>query len=80
MSYAESFSCNEHDIGFAEGLQLAITLSDPTSVLKTYMAISKPLYAKVKHYLEDLLNRGWIVKSRSNCGSRVVCVRKRVVG
>ena len=77
MSHAESFSSAEQDIGCAEGLQLPISLSDPTPVQKTYTAIPKPLYAEVKQYLEDLLNRGWIVKSRSNYASPVVCVRKK---
>ena len=77
LSNAEAFSSNEHDIGCAEGLQLPITLSDPKPVQKTYASIPKSLYAEVKQYLEDLLNRGWIVKSRSNYASPVVCVRKR---
>eukprot|EP00794_Sanderia_malayensis_P012340 gene12340-13614_t len=37
----------------------------------------KPLYVEVKQYVEDLLNKGWIVKSRSNYSSPVVCVRKK---
>ena len=77
LSNAESFSSSENDIGCAEELQLPINLSDPKPVQKTYTAIPKPLYAEVKQYLEDLLNKGWIVKSRSNYSSPVVCVRKK---
>ena len=79
MSHVDSFSSSEQDIGCAEGLQLPISLSDSTPVQKTYTAIPKPLYAEVKQYLEDLLNRGWIVKSRSNYASPVVCLGKRMV-
>ena len=77
LSNAESFSSSENDIGCAEELQLPINLSDPKPVQKTYTAIPKPLYAEVKQYLEDLLNKVWIVKSCSNYSSPVVCVRKK---
>ena len=74
---ADSFSKNDDDIGCAEGLQLNINLSDSHPVQKNYTAIPKPLYQEVKQYVEDLLNRGWIRKSRSAYSSPVVCVRKR---
>ena len=48
-----------------------------TPVQKSYSSIPRPLYAEVKHYIEDLLNRGWITKSQSNYSSPVVCVRKK---
>ena len=35
------------------------------------------MYTEVKHYIEDLLNRGWITKSQSSYASPVVCVRKK---
>ena len=73
----DSFSKNDDDIGCAEGLQLNINLSDSRPVQKNYTAIPKPLYPEVKQYVEDLLNRGWIRKSRSAYSSPVVCVRKR---
>ena len=37
----------------------------------------KPLYQEVKHYVEELLNKGWITKSSSNDSSPVVAVRKK---
>ena len=77
MSNTELFSSNEHDIGCAEGLQLRITLSHPTPVQKTYTSIPKPLYAEVKQYFDDLLNRGWIVKSRSIYTNPALCIRKK---
>ena len=56
---AESFSKDDDDVGCAEGLQLKINLSDNRPVQKNYTSIPKPLYSKVKQYVEDLLNRGW---------------------
>ena len=71
---AESFA---KDVGSIKGLQMNLTLSDPTPVQKTYTSVPRPLYAEVKHYIEDLLNRGWITKSQSSYASPVVCVRKK---
>ena len=77
LEEAESFAQGDGDIGCAEGLQLPIDLSDPTPVQQTYTSIPKPLYPEVKHYVEDLLNKGFIKKSRSQYSSPVVCVRKK---
>ena len=74
---AESFSKDDDDVGCAEDLQLKINLSDNRPVQKNYTSIPKPLYSEVKQYVEDLLNRGWVRKSRSAYSSPVVCVRKR---
>ena len=74
---AESFSQNDDDVGCIEGLQMNLELSDTSPVQKTYTSIPRPLYAEVKHYIEDLLNRGWITKSKSSYSSPVVCVRKK---
>ena len=74
---AESFSQDDDDMGRIEGLQLNLELSDTTPVQKSYSSIPRPLYAEIKHYIEDLLNRGWITKSQSNYSSPVVCVRKK---
>ena len=74
---AESFAQDADDVGRIEGLQLNLELSDITPVQKTYVSIPRPLYAEVKHYIEDLLNRGWITKSQSNYASPVVCVRTK---
>jgi len=74
---ADSFSKDDDDVGCAEGLQLKINLSDNRPVQKNYTAIPKPLFPEVKQYVEDLLNRGWVRKSRSAYSSPVVCVRKK---
>ena len=49
----------------AEDLQLNINLSDTAPVQKTYPGIPRPLYPEVKGYMEDLLNKKCITKSRS---------------
>ena len=73
----ESFSSGEDDIGSIEELKLKLNMRDTTPVQKTYNAIPRPLYPEVKQYIEDLLNRGWITKSKSPYSSPVVCVRKK---
>ncbi|KAK3575427.1 hypothetical protein QTP86_026498 [Hemibagrus guttatus] len=73
----EAFAKDEDDIGCIPSLQLKIRLSDMTPVKRTYVSVPKPLHKEVKEYLEDLLNRGWIQKSRSSYASPVVCVRKK---
>ena len=73
---AESFSKTDDDVRAAEELQVEINLTDSVPVQKKYTSIPRTLYAEVKQYVEDLLNRGWIQKSRSAYSSPVVCVRK----
>ena len=72
----DSFSC-DGEIGNAEGLQMNVNLTDSIPVQKSYTSIPRPLYPEVKHYVEDLLNRGFVQKSRSSYSSPVVCVRKK---
>lgn len=55
---AESFAKDDEDVGSIKGLQMNLTLSDPTPVQTTYPSVPRPLYTEVKHYIEDLLNRG----------------------
>ena len=55
---------------------MKINLSDETPVQKNYNSIPRPLCPEIKAYIEDLLNRGWKVKSKSNYSSPVVAVRK----
>ena len=74
---AESFSQTDDDVGQAEELQLEINLTDSVSLQKRYNSILRPLHAEVKQYVQDLLNRCRIQKSRSAYSSPVVCVRKR---
>jgi hypothetical protein len=73
----ESFSTSDDDIGCIEELELKLNMKDQTPVQKTFNSIPRPLYPEVKQYIEDLLNRGWITKSKSPYSSPVVCVRKK---
>ena len=72
-----AFSKDDKDVGCIPSLELKIRLSDTTPVRRTYTSVPKPLHKEVKEYLEDLLNRGWIKKSRSPYSSPIVCVRKK---
>ena len=79
MLYEERdiFCVSKDDIGCAEGLKLKINLADETPVAKHYVAVPRPLYTELKQYIEDLLNRGFIEKSRSPYSSCCVIVRKK---
>ena len=67
MLYEErdAFCTSSQDVGCAEGLKHKIILPDPTPVQKHYIAVPKPLYPELKRYIEDLLNRGFIQRSKS---------------
>ena len=67
---------DSEDIGDVQNCQMKIRLKDEITVQKSYYPMHKPLYQKVKHYVEDLLNKGWITKS-SKYSSPVVAVRKK---
>ena len=67
----------KNDVGCIPDLMMNINLTDTRPVQKNYTAIPRPLYPEVKHYLEDLLNRNFIRKSKSPYSSSVVCVRKK---
>ena len=72
-----AFCDSEGDVGCAEELQMKINLSDDSPVEKNYVGVPKPLYPELKAYVEDLLNRGFITKSRSPYSSACVVVRKK---
>ncbi len=79
MLYEESsvFSKCDNDIGCIPSLQMSITLQDAIPVQKAYSAVPKPLFSEVKGYIQELLVKGWIVKSKSPYAAPVVCVRKK---
>ena len=54
-----------------------IKMTSDQPVQKNYLSIPRPLYPEVKGYIEDLLSRGFIRKSKSPFSSSVVCVRKK---
>ena len=73
----DSFARDDNDIGMIQDLKLEINLEDKTPVQKNYIAVPRPLYPEVKSYIEDLLNRNFIKKSKSPYSSQVVCVCKK---
>lgn len=79
MLYEESnaFARDDDDVGCIPSLQMGITLKDDIPVQRTYAAVPKPLYKEVKEYIQDLLAKKWIVKSKSPYAAPVVCVRKK---
>ncbi|KAI2643775.1 Retrovirus-related Pol polyprotein from transposon 17.6 [Labeo rohita] len=79
MLYEESgaFAHDDEDVGCVQSLQMSINLIDNIPVQKAYSSVPKPLHKEVKEYIQDLLARGWIVKSKSPYSAPVVCVRKK---
>ena len=79
MLYEErdTFAIDDDDIGCIKDLKMEINLTDRQPVQKHYASIPRPLYPEVKHYLEDLLNKNFIGRSKSPYSSSVVCVRKK---
>ena len=73
----EAFAQDDYDVGCIPSLRMHITLTDQTPVQKTYISVPKPLHQEVKEYLQDLINRGWVTKSKSPYSSPIVCVRKK---
>jgi len=74
---AGAFAQDSNDIGCVPSLQMSITLKDEIPVQRTYSSVPKPLFEEVKQYIQELLMRGWIVKSKSPYSAPVVCVRKK---
>lgn len=79
MLYEESnaFARDENDMGCVPSLQMSITLKDDIPVQRSYAAVPKPLYKEVKEYIQDLLAKKWIIKSKSPYSAPVVCVCKK---
>jgi len=73
----DAFSENEDDTGCIEEFQMKINLSNDKPVQKRYNSVPRPLYPEIKNYIQDLLNRKWIVKSESPYSSPIVAVRKK---
>ena len=75
--YSDIFSHDEADIGFAPDLKMDISMHDPSPVRQTYRSIPNALYSEVKDYIQDLLSKGFIRKSKSAFASPLVCVWKK---
>ncbi|KAL1267157.1 hypothetical protein QQF64_002832 [Cirrhinus molitorella] len=79
MLYEESnaFAQGDDNIGCFPSLQMSISLKDNMPVQRAYASIPKPLYKEVKEYIQNLIARGWVVKSKSPYEAPVVCVHKK---
>ncbi|KAK3513116.1 hypothetical protein QTP70_001689 [Hemibagrus guttatus] len=62
-------------IGLKQKILLASKHADTD--VRTYSSVHKPLFKEVKEYIQELLLRGWKVKSKSSYAAPVVCVRKK---
>ena len=71
----DSFAKDDNDISMIQDLKLEPRRRD-TSAKELYCDAS-PSYPEVKSYIEDLLNRSFIRKSKSQYSSPVVCVCKK---
>ena len=70
--------CQDNDkISGIRNSKMKICLKDKTPVQKSYYHMPKSLHQEWKH-VEDLLNKGWITKSSSDCSSPVVAVSKKM--
>lgn len=72
-----AFARDSDDIGCIPSLQMEIGTKDDIPVQRAYASIPKPLYREVKEYIQELLVKGWIVKSQSPYSAPVICVRKK---
>lgn len=44
---------------------------------RAYSSVPRPLFQEVKGYIQDLLMKGWIVKSKSSYSAPFVSVHKK---
>ena len=71
------FTVDSDDTGNVTTHKMEINLSDNIPVQQSYNTIPRALYGKVKSYIEDLLNKKWIIHSQSSYSLPVVVVRKK---
>ena len=67
----------DDDVGENRTCQMEITLKDSNPVQLNYNSVPRNLYNELKMYIEDLLNKKWIVHSSSPYSSPVAAVRKK---
>ena len=70
------FCKSKSEVGCAKDLKLKLNLHDETPVHKTYVSVPKPFYPELKAYIEDLINKIFVTKSRSPYSSACVAVRQ----
>ena len=71
------FSEDHDDIGDIGSHPVKINVKDSHTVQLNYNSVPQYLYSELKMYIEDLLNKQWIVNSSSPYSSPVVAVRKK---
>lgn len=76
MEECEAFSHDSTDIGCIPSLQMEIRLKDDTPVQRAYASIPKLIYREVKEYIQELIVKGWIVKSQSLYAAPVIMCEK----
>ena len=74
---SDIFSVDKLDIGDVDSHSMKIHLKDNIPVQETYRSVPKHLYRELKNFVEDLLNKQWIVHSNSSYSSPVVAVRNK---
>ena len=75
--HLDIFSKNDLDVGNITDTSMKINLKDKTPVQQINNGVPKQLHAELKAYIEDLLNKEWIIQSESSYSSPVVAVRKK---
>ena len=73
----EVLSERNDDVGENRTYPMEINLKDSNPVQLNYSSVPRNLYNELKMYIEDLLNKKWIVHSSSSYSSSVVVVRKK---
>ena len=71
------FSGDDDDIADIRSHPMKINLKDDHPVQLNNNSVRRHLYNEVKMYIEDLLNKQWIINSCSPYSSPVVAVRKK---
>ena len=71
------FRERDGDVGENRTYPMNINLKDSNPVQLNYNSVPRNLYNKLKMYIEDLLNKKWIVHSSSSYSSPVVAVREK---
>lgn len=74
---SNAFARDGNYLGCIPNLQMVINLNDDVPVQRAYISIPKPLFKELKDCIQDLLVKGWIVKSKSAYSAPGVCVRKK---
>ena len=74
---SEVFATDDTDISNVEHNKMKIRLKDDIPCQTEYNSLPHLLYQKLKHYVEDLLNKQWITNSHSEYLTPVFAVRKK---